>query len=450
MKKLFFKVLILISISSCNSCTTQDYIQDTSKIKDFHKFFNSTEKQILNENVDLFVDYSTCLSPAETSKSTFYSAIHPNLITCAPSFWSIKGSVITKEDGDVYSLLNNISEVNYADLRRAVEMIVNSNNQAILISDGEFYQQNGNAANYNNPYLFESFKKWLRAGHDIYIYSEKYKESNRFEKFRYYFLFTDRDIEDNIYQKLSRGVNLNDEVRLTKLSSTDFRVFTKYDGVSQPMVNQVLSPNPESYFKKEGNFEFQEYQLTWKDIVKYIKYAYDPVSGEPMPQGDFVLRGIFVDSKSLDYFTIQDIGVKVYNAYDAFRSFEDTSYSPHTTELKEIEEIFSVDEDAFRKSGEVVLRIHQNFTGTGLNKKRMKPQKENLLKVDIIITSAKDNFLEKIDEFSMFKFTSVNNTPNESIYSSIKNAIQDASINPQKVNKGVLYTIYIKTATSNY
>jgi hypothetical protein len=448
MKKTVLLLLSLICIFCLNSCTPEDSIFDITRIKDFHKFYNSIEKHQLHTDVDLFVDYSTCLSRSETSKSNFFSAIHPKIIACNPSFWSIKGESIVKEDGDVYTLLNNIKEVNYANLRGAVEMIVRGKNQAILITDGEYFQKNGNASNFNNPYLSESFKKWLMAGHDIYIYAERYRERNVFEKFRYYFLFTDREIEDNIYQKLSRDVPLNGDLKLTKLSSTDFRVFTKYDGVSKPKVNNVLSLNPESYISAP-DFEFQEYQLDWKDIVEYIQYAYDPITGELMPGGDFVLRGIFVDSKSLDYFTIQDIGVKVYNAYDAFRTFEDTSYVPRTRELKEIEELFSIDEKAFRKNGEVILKIHKNFDGTGLNNKHMDIRKENLLKVDIIIKKAKDNFVEKINDFSVFKFTSVDNQLNESIYQSIKNTIEDASINPQKVNKGILYTIYIKTATSN-
>jgi|WetSurMetagenome_2_1015567.scaffolds.fasta_scaffold60701_3 hypothetical protein len=448
MKKAVLLFLTLICLVSCNCCRTKDSILNTSRIKDFHRFFNSIEKQQLNDAVDLFVDYSTCLSRSETSRSTFFSAIHPKIISCNPSFWSIKGDLITREEGDVYTLLNNINEVNYADLKGAVELIVQGKNQAILITDGEYFQRNGNAANFNNPYLSESFKKWLIAGHDIYIYAERYKERNIFEKFRYYFLFTDRDIEDNIYQKLSRDVPSNDILTLTKLSSSDFKVYTRYEGVSKPTVNNVLSLNPESYFS-EPDFEFQEYQLDWKNIVKYVMYSYDPVSGLEMPGGDFVLRGIFVDSKSLDYFTIQDIGVKVYNAYDAFRTFEDTAYRPRTTDLKEIEELFCIDEDAFRKNGEVVLRIHRNFIGTGLNKKRMNPQKENLLKVDIIIKRARDNFNERINDFSVFRFTSVDNRLNESIYQSIRNTIEDASINPQKVNKGIVYTIYIKTATSN-
>jgi len=426
---------------------THDVIQDSSKISDFHQHYYETRKQQLSENVDLFVDYSTCLSQNETAKSAFYGSIHPKIIACYPSYWSIKGEDIKKESGDVYTLLNSIVEVNYADLKRTVEKIVQGKNQAILITDGEYYKVNSTGSNFNNPYLSESFTKWLKAGHDIYIYSEPYTESNNFNKFRYYFLFTDRDIENNIYYKLSKDVTLG-LVKLTKLSSTDFRIFTKYEGVTQPMVNQVLSLNPISYFS-ENSFEFQEYQIEWSDVVEYIQYATDKNTGEQMGGGDYILRGVFVDTKSLKYFTIEDIEVKAYNAYDAFRSFEDTFYFPKTDNLKEIKELFTLDKEAFKENGEVVLKIHKNFIGVGLNNKNEEPQKENLIKVDIVISQAKDNFNEKKEDFNVFKFNSIDGNQNESIYQSIKNTLEDESINPKKVNKGILYTIYIKTPTSN-
>ena len=444
MKQLILLLLISLLVYSC---CDEDVIQDTSKIKDFHQHYYETDKQQLSTNVDLYVDYSTCLSQKETVKSAFYKAIHPKIIACTPNYWSIKGENIKNESGDVYTLLNSIVEVNYADLKRTVEKIVQGKNQAILITDGEYYKVNSTGSNFNNPYLSESFTKWLKAGHDIYIYSEPYREANRYEKYRYYFVFTDRDLEDNIFHKISKDIDLG-QVKLTKLSSTDFKVFTEYEGVTQPKVNPVLSINPVSYFA-ENSFEFQEYQIEWTDIVEYIQFATDPTTGAQLEGGDFVLRGIFIDTKSLEYFTIEDIEVKTYNVFDAFRSFEDSSFSPKSDELIEIKELFSIDEVAFQKTGEVVLKVHKNFNGIGLNTKADCPQKENLFKVDIVISRAKDNFTERKQEFNVFKFTSIDGNQNESIYQSIKNTLEVDGINPKKVNKGILYTIYIKTPTSN-
>ncbi len=445
MKRIFVPLSLLFFISSC--CRDKDAIQDTSKVKPFHEQYYSIEKKKLNEAVDLFVDYSTCLTKKETEKSSFYPSIHTEIIKCKPTFWSIKGEKIVREEGEIYTLLNNITDdESYADIKTTVDAIVKGVNQAILITDGEYFQNNSNGSNRDNPYLAESFEKWLVAGHDIYIYSEIYKEKNKFDKRRYYFLFTDHDIENNIFSIFSRNPLGN--VKLTKLSSTDFDVITKYDGVLQPKVNDVLSINPESYFAEE-DYEFQEYQIDWSDIVKYIQNAADPKTGDVKKGGDYVLKGIFVDTKSLDNFTIQDIGVKVYNAYDAFRSFEDTSFQPRTEKLKEIEELFTIDKEAFKKNGEVVLKIHKNFTGVGLNNKSDYPQKENLLKVDIVINDAEDNFDNKSQDFDIFKFTSVDGMSNNSIYESIESAIKDDCVNPKKVNKGILYTIYIKTASSD-
>ena len=458
MKLINFQILnffiICFTMCSCTCCKPEDSINDTSKIRDFHKQKFSIKKDLLNNSVDLFVDYSTCLSKKETVKSIFYKAIHSKIIDCQPTFWSIKGTEIkelSKDPQQVYTLLNSINQVNYADLKGAVEKIVNRKNQAILITDGEYFQQNGNGDNYNNPYLSPSFKKWLKDGHDIYIYSEPYLENNRSPKFRYYLLFTDRDLENNLYKKLADGISLG-QIKLTKLSNSDFKVYTKYNGVSQPKVNDVLSINPVNYFA-DINFEFQEYQIGWKDIVEFIQNATDPNTGTPIPGGDFVLRGIFVDTKKLNYFTIEELDVKVYNAYDTFRTYEDVSYASKTTDLKKIEELFTIDNDAFKKNGEIVMKIHKNFNGTGLNNEDGETCKENLLKVDIVIKKAENNFDEKNSEFDIFKFVSIdqrtNGMVNESIYQSIRNTLQDESINPQKVNNGIIYTIYIKTPISD-
>jgi len=442
----------MVSFNGCRS-SKSDSIADLSKIGDFHEKYSTTASyQQLNDSIDLFIDFSTCVAQAERDppeNAQFYHDVRPRLIHYSPTvtFWSIKGNSISRGYGDLYNLLRGVDEHNYADLKSAVGRIVQNNNQAVLITDGEYFQQNTSRDNYNNPYLGQHFVNWLKKGNDIYILAEPYKENNIYEKFRYYMLFTNHKIENNIYKILKDVIKDHSNLKVVHLSISDFDIYTEYEGINKPDVNQVLALNGYTYFS-EPTFEFQEYQIEWSDIVEYIKNAPDPETGKPMTGGDYLLKGIFINAEEIKYHKIEDVDVKVYNVYDAYRTFEDTSYINKTNKFKEISEVFELDKDPFRKDGEIVLKIHKNFSGNGLNS-----DSENLLKVDIVIKDVKHTFNEYIDNFSIFKWTSISpdfsGMENESVYQSIKNVLEDNTLSPKLINNGILYTIYIKTPCSD-
>jgi hypothetical protein len=444
---------LIIFLVFINGCTTNyDYIKDPQKLVDFHKKYstNSLNEQ-LNDSIDLFVDYSTCVYQAEREhddSAPFYHAVRSKLLYCERvMFWSIKGSSISREEGGLNDLFKGVTDTKYADLKNAVSMIVQNNNQAVLITDGEYYQQSSSRDNYNNPYLGRDFVNWLKKGNDIYILTEPYKEGNIHDKFRYYMLFTNCKIENNIYKILTDEIQKYSNIKVVHLSISDFNIKKDYPGLHKPVVNNTLALYEDSYFS-DSSFEFQEYQIDWSDIVKYIQNAPDPETGNPIPGGDYLLRGIFINDQEIKYHKIKDIDVKVYNVYDEFRTFEDTSYINKTTEHKEIAEIFSVDKEAFKKNGEVVLKIHENFSGNGLNTDR-----ENLLRVDIVIKDIEHTFGNYKNEFNVFKWKSISQAyqgmTNESVYQSIRNALEDKTLTPILINNGILYTIYIKTSCSD-
>ena len=194
-------------ISGClHSFKRVNYTQDLSFMPEFVAHNYAPEFTTMSDSVDLYVDYSTCV--AEAKKSSYYAATHPSIVDCSPTFYSIKGKNIKKETEDrqmVYQLLSSIKEVNHADIKQAVGRIVNSNRQAVLITDGEYYMQGNVRDNLNNPYLAEEFRAWLRAGRDIYIYSEPYLENGRYGKYRYYMLFTDSELENDINERFARS-----------------------------------------------------------------------------------------------------------------------------------------------------------------------------------------------------------------------------------------------------
>ncbi|MCC8019853.1 MAG: hypothetical protein LIO85_08800 [Rikenellaceae bacterium] len=444
--------LILTAAIVCaviSSCGSRMRVEDFSRVKDFHEhnFGDAQGRFILSDSVDLYIDYSTCV--AEAGNSRFYQAVHPAIIDCNPVFWSIKGSAITRETDDrqkVYELLRSIREVNYADIKGAVSQITSGNRQAIIITDGEYFQRNLSGDNMNNPYLAPEFRQWLAKGGDVYIFSEPYLESNRYEKFRYYMLFTNSRKPNNIYDIVSRNLGGNYDVKLLHLTSSGGDLRFEYAGQRQPAVNEVLSLNPDTYYK-ERSYEAQEYQIGWKDIYKYILNAYDD-QGRPVEGGDAILRGIFVETGQEDSYRITAVKPVVYLLTDDFIAYEDSLRTeeqqlPVLSALKPVNEIFDVDNEIFDRTGEIVLRLHRNFDSGSA---ALHTDRDNLFRIDFVIDRAEDNFSGNPEISDDYKWVSIERSSagklNTSLYESIRQTLQDPSINP----KGkVIYTIYLLT-----
>ena len=108
--------------------------------------------------------------------------------------------------------------------------------------------------------------------------------------------------------------------------------------------------------------------------------------------------------------------------------------------------MFSIDEDLFEETGEIVLCIDEDFDGIG---DALSTETPNLLKVDFVITEASDNFSDKEEFNAAFKWNSISAAqgyaPNTSIYESISQVIKDPYFNPAR-NESVIYTVYISTS----
>jgi|GEM_PF-1948176 len=441
-------------------CKEEDYIKDATKVSDFHNYYNQVKCPQLGDSVYLYIDCSKCSIDAVNS-SPFFKRLRSTISGLNPFLVEIRGeelkSISSNNPDTINWHLTNMQDVNYANLVAALDTIVHIPNQAILITDGELMTMVGGERE-DYAYLLPDFKYWLSKGFEIYVYIEEYEEQcnkGRCPKKRFYFIFTDSKKDKNIFSWLDHVINFSEfpEIALRKFSSTDFKVETKYAGLKDPKTNAVLSLNRETYQKGE-RFEVQDYQIDWSDIVTYIQNTPDSITGKPIPGGDYLFRGIFINAKGLDYYTIENIDVKVYNVYDEFRGFEDSimnnSKPASPGQFKELKEVFIVDTNLFQKTGEVGIKIHPNFDGSDLNKKGADPEKENLLRVDIILSGVKDNFNEKRDSFNCFKWKSMTKPGiNISVYESIRRLIIEKDSYPDKLNNGIIYTVYVKTNSSD-
>ena len=430
------------------SCGKVPPVQDLTNIPEFHQLLNASDGQQLSTdeecNIDLYVDYSTCVS--EALSSPYYQAVHPAIVDCGPAYYSIKGNVVKEETRDkqtVYQLLRSVREVNNADIKQAVERIVSSGRQAVLITDGEYSMPVITGDNLNNPYLAESFRRWLNQGHDIYIYSEPYVESGRFSKFRYYMIFTDRSIENNLQQRFDRSAPKDERVKMFHLTTgTPSLAFDK----EYPVVNPCLSLNTQTA-KRYGNFEVQEYQTEWETIYDYIlKNAVDNM-GNPLPKGDFITRGLFVAGSENDAYKIKELEAVTYNVYPAYQELADSIAAGGTLPACRLESpvsgVFVVDNDILQQTGEVVIRLNPQFDGSTLS-----VGMPNLLKVDLVMKDVAENFTGNDELNRNFKWQSISarnqGRDNTSIYESIRQVLMDPSVNPVKKG-GVIYTFYLNT-----
>ena len=251
----------MICSCSCGKIETPNDVKYLSEFQEIN--FESNENWLTSDNLSLYVDYSTCMAQA-LKTSPFFSDMIPSLTAATKNFYSIKGDSIKKEAGKVFTLLSSIQETNYADILTAAENIVAGKSEGVLLTDGEYYEPTVAKSHVNDPYLKDVFSKWLKKGHDIYVIAEPYKEAyngNVFDKKRFYFLFTDSRVPNNIYNRILQCVDMkkypNVDIYHMSVSHPIIMAEGKY---SKP--DGDLAATVDGY----GNFEIQDWSIDWNSI----------------------------------------------------------------------------------------------------------------------------------------------------------------------------------------
>lgn len=428
-------------MSSCCKNTTPP---DTKYIEEFHvtNFYQSSN-MIEEDKLALYVDYSTCIAEGMKS-SPFYVKLVPSFVEAAKSYYSIKGDVITKEEPtDTYNRLLNIEEVSYADLKSAAEQIANGNTEAALLTDGEYYNPTKAGANPNNPYLAKAFKTWMKKGHDIFILSEPYVETNhgqQYNKKRFYFLFTDSRLKNNIFERISQTASLEEfpDVQIFHLSADHPSVMAEGNS-SKP--NEMLAAEIVPY----GSFEIQDWTIDWKSINNFIMGAIDQQTGTPLPNGDVVISGLKVDRNSFGGYKITDVDVKVYDINAEYMDFytkkeEKGKVGPIDKKLTECTNFLMVDNKEFSRHGIInlyfdIMRLDNAFLKYG------KPN--NYFKIDFFITQT-ENVFSKYSSMFTFDLLGQPGVTNSSVVTSVEQCLVDEDLQNQMKNSP-FYSIYVKS-----
>lgn len=418
--------------------------ESADKLAEFHEFYFEKQNEKLNPNaLALYVDYSNCI--AEGQHSRFFQAFEPSLTASAKQYFAVKGKNIEPHAADsTYALLRTINNVPFADLKTAAERIANGNTEGVLLTDGEYYEPTVTKGNDNNPYLAEAFKTWLKKGHDIFIFVEPYEElvgARSVQKKRFYFLFTDQRLPDNIYNRVKQSVHLEN---FPGTSEFHFSVRAPFlyspDGKGmQP--DELLSAK---VIKTAGNYEVQDWEAGWEDDIEPMLVNGEDEEGNKLKDGKPFETGLRVDRNSLGGYRIDRLTAKVSNVNQPYTDFctakEEKQQPEKEIEPTECEGFVKVDDKKFSSNGIVDL----TFAGDLYNPdEALDGDPFNYTKIDLFATdiSPMTNVY-----LPLFTFESLTHPGEQNV--SVGASIEQCLINPEikeLILKTPIYTLYIKS-----
>jgi len=441
------KVLVLSGVSAllwaCKSAVVTP--EDTKFLEDFHRTNFESVTQPLDENqLNLFIDYSTCNKLGQHSR--FFQEVSASLVNKTTAYYSIKGSEIQQEDlsaGGVYSLLRNIEEVNYAELEKAAQMMADGTSESVLITDGEYYTPSIAKGHDNDPYLAGAFKKWILKDHDIHIISEPYVEpyyGKNYAKKRFYIIFSDDRMPNNIYDRIRRTVNFEQfpEVDEFHISASHPRLHG--EGNNASVQNEIL----ESKAKGFGTFEIEDWDgCDWKTIEDMIVNAVNDETGEAIPNGESIIS-LSLDKNSFGCYRIKSVDLKVYDINEPYAEYYEARANGEKRgvkagELSEVENFMLIDPTEFDKHSKIDI----HFNADWFNPNVLTGNPYNYLKADVLLGEVQPTFDQHEEKFE-FESISQAGEKNVSVASSIKQCLADDEILEHLAGQ-VIYSIYIKS-----
>jgi hypothetical protein len=414
-------------------CSKQYLEIDTQLLQE--KIYEPTaiRYETLSPTTVLYLDHSTCVIDASENSKVF-KALRPQLGQYSDTLVLIKGVEfetipLNRSANKVFAALQTINtDIPYADILRAVEEIVAGNQEAILITDCEYFEaktvQNG-VCHDEDPYLSAPLIEWLKKGRIIYIvvepYQEKYKGKS-FDKRRFYFIFTDDKMEAPISHNMLNELksSLTEGLcTLYKMTNSDIQIVKEGDIVEQDLTFGI----EETY-----DYEFITIDDDWNAIREYImkldKYS-NPIPGEqPLP---LIKNIVFGESEN---YKITDIRIKASNITAQYVALEDSAIN---SAVIDIPDGFMLDPETLSENrlnvmltDKIFNYLTDEFGG-------------NLIRLDFIVNSVEI----KPYDYDLFVWQSLFvDSPAICIAKSIDNALHDVSVVP---TKRVIHTVFLKT-----
>lgn len=379
--------------------------------------------------------------------SPFFQSLVPSWTNAAKKYFSIEGDSIKEQPAsNTFQLLRTIKEVNYADLKSAINRMAEANTESVLLTDGEYFQKSIALGNINNPYMAEALKTWLKKGHDVFFLSEPYQEPNNgqvYNKKRFYIIFTDSRLRSNIMDRITQTVDLTQfpTVEMFHLSADHPHLLSANGQTTQPNENLSATVTPGL-----GAYELQDWPISWKDgIEPLIVNAVNPTSGESLPDGEAFTSGLKLDRNAFGGYRIKDVTVKAYNINTEYNNF----YNALDTKIKPDKQITPVKCDGFVKIDEKEFQRH-GIINLHFDTQMFNPEPVlngtpfNYTKLDICVSSVEPLFSQHKD---MFTFDSIDlpGQQNVSVASSVEQCLTDPDIKAM-ISNCPIYTIYVKSS----
>ncbi len=470
----------------------QDYI--FNNIQAYH-LKNVEGKAAENREMNVYIDFSDGLWQAyknNPDNGVMIQAIAQNLTGGAVKWYGVGSNKIYDLDFPNTELYNKVvnpksySKEIMAPIQETVNKIVEANEDALFVTDFEEYTQDkkeqflGFAKDY--------FIEWLKKGNsiDFYVtdYTEKCKKNRTVGKHLYFIIFSTpgHPLKDKIDFALKGRTCRYETFNLSKnffSLSNEYPAANKGGNYYNEKGEDIVFLLDENYFKNnfKDNFEFYPCQSTWADIYSNSKSLME--QGVPK-QFTHVLRNLFINLKNDDIFTINGLGVKVYDVTDDYTFFvqanEAKKHAPKLTKdasgnviidesetnpiavtcyddkgnlkkewnyspkkIMELPEVFTLDKQLFNNTKasnpektEIGIMYHPNFTGSLSNPGA-------LIRVDVVVDNCEPNF-EKLSRLFSWDSSTQKDKKNSSLEESIRNTLE--KINPQGET---IYSYYIVT-----
>lgn len=413
----------------------------------------------------MYVDASTVFSDAERN-SDIYKTMKSQMYQYIGTLVFIKGQEFeatecNRQKQALFNALENMRAIveksdpfNFANIQKAVENICDGNRQGMIITDFEFYAPDAfgriQGPHDMDPYLSESFIKWLNKGYQIDILTEPYYEKyNRkdYLKKRFYVFFTDPDDEapisatmiGQVRKYVVNGDPTIGHCNLVTLRNTDL-------GMSR--VNESNSCDSEisiTTYPLEGcPGELNAIDATWEDIKQYVmkldKYNKPMKDDEegPLP----LIDGLVVNN-GINY-SVSNLSWHATNISKPFmvEQEKEDSLTFETMEEWDLTDAFMVE---MNENNEVSVYLTPKI----LTSKHLYGEKEgfrgNLIRLDIDIDQCT---VHEFDE-AAFQWKSLGKNYQGMdavcVSLSIDNALKDISVDPSTMDRKHLYTVFIQT-----
>jgi hypothetical protein len=506
---LYLFLFLSILTISCKK-GKKSFVEIKDVITGYHqKYFNQQIEPSTSENFAIYLDYSGSIKTAFDDKPTenFYNLFINSLKISTVDFYEVASDQVVQiqnlDKSELYKKIKDASKFNKinAPLDLALNQIIDKKKEAVLITDGELWMQSQPKdpfAERDDPWAREGFSRWLKDGNSIIFYVTDHIDAKK-EKHLFYMFFIPKNKmndQNNIANQFKYYLDNSVEAKSLKYSSFTFNnqgyeITQEYATETSGGVNQNAELDQQTYINKGKTlgFEYQEYILTWDDLVKFIRSATD-VNGNPLPGGEPLISKLFLHIDKLEFYSINELDIKVSDVkkdidklifcqecqtskpefelnekgektldeenhpivkipgdercYNEFGELTADTVFKAGESLPEVKELFTFDQQAFmnnfkeQKRGEIIIKIHPNFNGTQISS-----DDENLHRIDVFlkdVTVKADN-----PNLNKFIWQGKQVESNRSIYNSILGALNEA--NP----KGkVIYSFYIKTQPNDY